>query len=150
MLILAPKQKNTASRVFSFDFRMFCAILNVGRPQAACSSHKKMAQSAFSIKTRSKGIRAHSFSQSPSARFLDRLLQVSIWRRIFAAPGEGFGRATQAATAAPAFFHSRYAMALGWRNLCAINWFSLTVRAQESRATLAAFVRPEIQKVRIC
>ncbi len=150
MPILAPQQKNTTRRVFSFDFRMFCAILNLGRAQAACSSHKEMAQSAFSIKTQSKVTRAQGFSQLPSARFLDRLLQVSIWKHIFAALVKGFGRAVQAAMAAPAFFHPTDAMPLGWRAFCAISGFSLTVRAQEFRATLAAFVRPEIQKVRIC
>lgn len=150
MPILAAKQKNTARCVFSFDFRLFCVILNLGRAQAACSSHKEMAKSAFSIKTQSKVTRAQGFSQSPSAKFLDRLLQVSISKHIFAALAKGFGRAAQAAMAVPAFFHAPYAMPLGWRDFCAISGFSLTVRAQETRATLAAFVRPEIQKVRIC
>jgi hypothetical protein len=147
MQIFTAKQKNIASRIFSFDFRMFCVILNVGRSQAACSSHKKVAQSTFSLKTRYEVIRAKGFTQSTLAAVLGRLLQMPNWTQIIDAVDAGFGRAVQAEMAAPALFQT---VVLGWRRLWAMSVFSMTVRAEENRAKLAACVRPEIQKVRIC
>lgn len=149
MPLFALYQKNRTNRIFSFDFGMFCAILNAGRAQAACSSHKKVAKSTFSIKTRSEVKRAQGFTQITLTAQLVRLLQMPIWMHILRAVDDGCGR--QAKLAAPAFFHWQDLGApLGWRDLCAISGFSLTVRAEETRAKLAAFVRPQIQKVRIC
>lgn len=147
MQVFDAKQKNNTIRIFSFDFGMFCAILNVGRAQAACSSHKKVAQSTFSIKTRSEVIRAKRFTQSTLTAYLGRLLQMPTWARFRDAVNAGVGRAIGAETATPALFHL---LVLGSRPICAISGFSLTARAEETRAILAANVRPEIQKVRIC
>lgn len=145
MLIFAPKLDNSSSRIFPFDFGTFCAILNVGRAQAACSSHKKVAQSTFSIKRRSEVTRAQGFTQSSLTEILGRFLQMPVWTRIFDAVNAGFGR--DVAMVAPALFHQ---LVLGRRELCAISGFSLTVRAEETCVKLTAFVRPEIQKVWIC
>lgn len=142
MQIFAPKSDNRLSCIFPFDFGMFCATLNVGRAKAACSSHKKVAQSTFSSKTRSEVARALGFTKLSATR-LERLVQMPNWSRIFGTVKMG----RDAITVAPALF---YKLTLGWRDLCAISAFSLTVRAEETRARLAAFVRPENQKVRIC
>lgn len=152
MPIFTAEQKNRDNRIFSFDFGMFCGILNVGRAQAACSSHKKLALSTFSTKTRSEVTRARGFTQITLSAHLGRLLQMPHWMRIFMAVNAGCGRAIQAAMAVPAFFQRQdLDVPLGWGDLCAISDLSLTVRADETGARYAAAsVRPQIQKVRIC
>ncbi len=152
MPIAEPVQNYTQGRIFLFDFGTFCAILNVGRTQAACSSHQEMAPSTFSSKIRSEVIRAHNFTQTTLSELLGRLLQMPNQTHLSNVPKSGFGRAVQAAMAAPALFHKLpFGLALGWRDFCAIWGFSLIVRAEKIRANLAVvFVRPQIQKVRIC
>lgn len=152
MSILSQKRNNSLSCIFPFYFRMFCAILHLGRAQAACSSHQKMAASAFSIKTRSEVNRAQGFTNSPFATRLGRLLQMPNWMRILNAMDGVCGRESSADMAAPALFYVRaWGAPLGWSNLCAISGCSMTVRAYETAPRrAAAFVRPQIQKVRTC
>jgi hypothetical protein len=152
MQIVTADQENSANPIFPFDFGMFCGILNVGWTQAAYSSHKRMAKSTFSLKTRSEATRANGFTQSTLNACLVRLLQMSNLTRNYGAVNDGCGRATQAKMAAPALFLAiGWVAPLGWHVLFAICGFSLTVRAEEARARWAnAVVRPEIQKVRIC
>ncbi len=53
---------------FSFDFGMFCVKVNLGRTQAACSSHKKMATSTFSAKNETEA--KTEKSRAPKLTFL--------------------------------------------------------------------------------
>ena len=147
MQIFGAPQISTAIHMFSFDFGMFRAVFKPARAQAGRPPVKVVGQSAFSSKTRLNVLCATVFVPFPLMAYLGRLLQMPIWVQIFGAVDASVGRAFNAKMRAPVLFHQ---MALGRRDLCGINAVSLTARTKETRAKLAAFVRPQIQKVRIC
>ena len=151
---IVAKLTEKPMRLFSFDFKLFCAILCQGRTQAAFSSHKKMAPSTFSDIISTKVIRAYLFNILTYAAWLwsllGRGLQTPIQARFFCATQfvKKYGRTQRADKVASALF---YVLHLGRRIVWAISGFPLTAREPWIADALAVqLARPIIQKVRIC
>jgi hypothetical protein len=134
---------------FSFDFSMFCVTVNVGRTQAACSSHKEMASSTFSAKNKTEA--KTEKSRAPKLTFLTlaaqrlqalqgRMADTARWVKMQ-------GRAFWIDLIQPAFFPP---LSFLFCMICSISTYPLTSRVGRRAVDAADLTRLLMQKVAPC